>query len=360
MSFLNLIRNGLTIDKKNLRRRSLFLCLGACYAAATLAGCSSGSPKLSSLYTRNGGLFANATLFEFDKGPEPIKDMTPETARDYGFRTNIVREGKDDCIVAHNRREMPVSVKIKITAEENLASDRDFPFYAVVPPNSDTCIARLYPLNKSKDHAFRSSSSWMVGNYTARHNPQGGYRVPWTDGESYTVSQAPGGPLTTHLDPDSRNALDFVMPEGTPVTAARSGTVVGTEASYKVGGYDPALLDKANYVDVLHADGTVASYAHLQENSLVVTIGQKVSAGDKLALSGSTGYSSGPHLHFSVWTLEKSEQGFERVSLPVEFCFAGNEPQCAYLKYLMTVSAHGIMDDTFRTVKNPAELTTRQ
>lgn len=355
MELFNLICNGTLINKKVNLLRSFFLCLGLFYTSATLFGCSSTSQKFNGLSTNNGGIFANATILEFDKAPEPTKDITPYTPRDYGFGTNIIREGKESCFVAHNRRELPVSVYIKITAEENLASDRVFPFYYVVPPNSDICIARLYPLYKNKDYAYRSSSSWMVGSYTASHNPQGGYRVPWAKSESYSVSQAPDGPITTHFESFSRNAIDFVMPEGTPVNAARSGIVVGTEASYRTGGNDRALLDKANYVDVLHDDGTVASYLHLKENSLVVTIGQRISAGEKLALSGSTGYSSGPHLHFSVWTLEKNEKGFERVSLPVEFCFDGNS-QCTYLKYGMTVSAQGIIDAADRTEKSSVSL----
>jgi len=74
------------------------------------------------------------------------------------------------------------------------------------------------------------------------------------------------------------------MPAGTPIHAARSGLVVGVEDSFRVGGFDRVLADKANYVDVLHDDGTVASYAHLQENSLAVRMGQRISAGEKLAL----------------------------------------------------------------------------
>ena len=356
MALFNLICDGLLIYKKSNLQKIFSICLGIFVSTATLVGCSSTSPKFNGLSTNSRGIFASATIFEFDKVPEPMKDLTPYNSRDYGFRTNIIREGKEDCIVAHNRRELPVSVTIRITAEENLASDREFPFYYVVPPNSDICIARLFPLAKGKNYAFRTSSSWMAGDYAARHNPQQErYRVPWVAGESYIVSQAPNGPMTTHFEPYNRNAIDFVMPEGTPVNAARSGKIVGTEASYKAGGYDRTLLDKANYVDVLHDDGTVASYVHLKENSLVVTIGQKVSAGEKLALSGSTGYSSGPHLHFSVWTLEKSEKGFERVSLPVEFCFDAN-PQCTYLQYGMTVSTQGIIADAGRTEKSSAAM----
>lgn len=345
MSFLNLICIKLEV---NLSARRKLYSLGIICSIASLCGCASTYPLLNG--SERGTLIANA-VFKFDEPPKPIKDVTSLTARDYGFSMNVIKEGKESCFVAHNRRESPVSVSIIITVEENLASDREFPFYYVVPPNTDTCIARLFPLDKSKDYAYRSSKSWMVGDYTAQHYPREGYRVPWAKGESYTVTQAPDGPLITHFEPFSRNAIDFAMPVGTPVHAARSGIVVGIADSFTVGGFDRVLVDKANYVDILHDDGTIATYAHFAENSLAVRVGQRVSVGEKLALSGSTGYSSGPHLHFSVWKLEKTDKGFERVSLPVEFCFDGG-PQCIAVKYHMTISTAGIVDYAGETEKS--------
>lgn len=286
-------------------------------------------------------MFANAKVFEFDKAPVAAKDISLYSTRDYGFVLNVIKEGNESCLVAHNRRDLPVSVFINISAEENISSDRTFPLYHVVPPDSDLCIARIYPLDKKKDYRWRYEQKWMIGDYTARHRAPDGYRVPWAKGQSYNVTQAPDGPLTTHLEPFSHNAVDFNMPEGTPVHAVRSGVVVGIVDSFKAGRLDRALLDKANYVNILQDDGTVADYAHLKENSIVVSIGQRVSTGDKLGLSGSTGYSSGPHLHFSVWTLEITEKGYERISIPVEFCFDSSQP-CGVAKFMTALSHEGL------------------
>jgi murein DD-endopeptidase MepM/ murein hydrolase activator NlpD len=57
-----------------------------------------------------------------------------------------------------------------------------------------------------------------------------------------------------------------------------------------------------NWVLIQHDDGTLAEYAHLQPNGVTVAIGQRVRRGDVLGLSGNTGFSSVPHLHFSVHT----------------------------------------------------------
>lgn len=88
------------------------------------------------------------------------------------------------------------------------------------------------------------------------------------------------------------------MPEGTPVLAARSGTVV-VQDGFKEGGTDPDLLQSANIVVVAHSDGTMASYGHLAPG-ILVTVGESVEEGEMLAYSGLTGFTGKPHLHFHV------------------------------------------------------------
>ena len=83
--------------------------------------------------------------------------------------------------------------------------------------------------------------------------------------------------------------LDLAVPTGTPVRAALPGTVVA--AQYNAGGY-------GYYVKIDHGNGLVTLYGHCSQ--LTVSAGQTVAAGDVVALSGSTGRSTGPHLHFEV------------------------------------------------------------
>lgn len=85
------------------------------------------------------------------------------------------------------------------------------------------------------------------------------------------------------------NGLDLAVPVGTPVLAAAAGTVIKT--GFEADGY-------GNYVKTAH-DGNYASiYAHLSE--IWVKNGQVVEAGQQIGLSGSTGFSTGPHLHFEI------------------------------------------------------------
>ncbi len=105
------------------------------------------------------------------------------------------------------------------------------------------------------------------------------------------------------------------MPEGTPIVAARSGYVIDNVRLFDTGKLDPAFLDKANYVLILHDDGTWADYAHLTHYSANVYVGTRVEAGTVIGLSGSSGYSSGPHLHFAI----QRNEGGKVVSVPFRF-----------------------------------------
>ncbi|MEU1226884.1 M23 family metallopeptidase [Streptomyces sp. NPDC005828] len=100
-----------------------------------------------------------------------------------------------------------------------------------------------------------------------------------------------GGAMWAH----KHSGQDFAVPVGTPVKAAAAGTVV--KAGPNGGGDGPAY---GNAIVIKHANGTYSQYAHLSK--IQVHIGQKVGAGQQIALSGNTGNSSGPHLHFEIRT----------------------------------------------------------
>ncbi|WP_318210658.1 MULTISPECIES: M23 family metallopeptidase [unclassified Streptomyces] len=106
-----------------------------------------------------------------------------------------------------------------------------------------------------------------------------------------TASYNQGGAMWAH----KHSGQDFAVPVGTPVKAAGSGTVV--KAGPNGGGDGPAY---GNAIVVKHANGTYSQYAHLSK--IKVYAGQKVLAGQQIALSGNTGNSSGPHLHFEIRT----------------------------------------------------------
>ena len=89
--------------------------------------------------------------------------------------------------------------------------------------------------------------------------------------------------------PKGHSGMDLAVPTGTPIRAALSGTV--TVSKYNVGGY-------GYYVCIDHGSGLSTLYGHCSK--LLARVGQTVEAGDIIALSGNTGRSTGPHLHFEV------------------------------------------------------------
>jgi murein DD-endopeptidase MepM/ murein hydrolase activator NlpD len=113
--------------------------------------------------------------------------------------------------------------------------------------------------------------------------PVGGYALSATYGK--------GGGMWAH----KHSGQDFAVPVGTPVKSAAAGIVV--KAGPNGGGDGPAY---GNAIVVKHADRTYSQYAHLSR--VQAKPGQRVAAGQQIALSGNTGNSSGPHLHFEIRT----------------------------------------------------------
>jgi murein DD-endopeptidase MepM/ murein hydrolase activator NlpD len=99
-----------------------------------------------------------------------------------------------------------------------------------------------------------------------------------------------------------KNAWDFANGTQFFISAAREGVVTHLKMSSNAGCDSPACVDYANYIVVDHGDGTASVYLHVAAGSLdsAVRCGQSVRQGQKLATAGSTGWSTGPHLHFQV------------------------------------------------------------
>lgn len=164
---------------------------------------------------------------------------------------------------------------------------------------------------------------WKValGSPDAVHSPTQPYRVPFGVGSSFLVSQAFPDRIT-HINAESQYAIDIALPDGTPVYAAREGVVINTRHDSFRGALSPAMLDQANFIQILHSDGTIAIYAHLHWDSIRVRMGEHVARGQYLANSGNTGFTSGPHLHFAVIR----NAGFENVSVPIQFAGTAGVP----------------------------------
>jgi murein DD-endopeptidase MepM/ murein hydrolase activator NlpD len=184
------------------------------------------------------------------------------------------------------------------------------------------------------------------------------YQLPFDRRVHWLVSQ--GIATENSHGPANEFAIDFAMPEGTPVLAARRGTVARV-----VDGFTACCLPRersaeVNQVVVLHADGTFASYVHLRPK-IPVQEGQSVQAGDLLGQSGSTGFSQIPHLHFEV-SIRSTEERTR--SIPVRFRNgAGGYLPSAWKLYenrpVAGVRLHVSIDGRELVSGKPFELTSR-
>ncbi len=180
---------------------------------------------------------------------------------------------------------------------------------------------RLYRFEKRRlgDWDLDWSYSYHFGVLGARHDDSVVYRLPYRRGASYKVLQSHNGGFTHkgHL----RYAVDWAMPEGSDVLAARGGVVVRLRESSDRGGTDLGDRGRENYIWIRHDDGTLAQYQHLQKNGVLVDRGERVEAGQLIARSGNTGYSTEPHLHFHVATPARGRYAFQ--TIPVRFLVGG-------------------------------------
>jgi murein DD-endopeptidase MepM/ murein hydrolase activator NlpD len=122
------------------------------------------------------------------------------------------------------------------------------------------------------------------------------YSLPYPNGKCYLLVQA----YDSWLSHRHEKALDFKMRTGTKFSAARDGIVIEVIQNFDRGGIGNRFLPRGNHIGILHDDGTIGYYWHLKQNGSLVNVFDTVKTGQVIGLSGNTGFSLFPHLHFEV------------------------------------------------------------
>ena len=130
------------------------------------------------------------------------------------------------------------------------------------------------------------------------------YRLPYEEGQSHLLVQG----YFSRYTHKNRAALDFKMKKGTNISAARGGIVIRLKEDGNKGGSKVKYRPFGNFVIIQHEDSTRTGYWHLQLNGVLVNVGDTVKQGQVIAISGKTGYTYFPHLHFIVWRSDKKGQ----------------------------------------------------
>jgi murein DD-endopeptidase MepM/ murein hydrolase activator NlpD len=213
-------------------------------------------------------------------------------------RLRVERAGERYLAWADNALGGPIEVALDFNRANNVAGSPYLPARKVVPARSSALVSTLSVADPTRGGDFELAMDSVPGDPAAR--PQNvEYLLPLRQNQ-FRIDQGFGGSFS-HGDPQNRFAVDFAAPVGTPVLAARAGTVMQVESDFEKAGLNQEKYGgRANFVRILHDDGAMSLYAHLKSEGVMVRVGQRVAAGQPIGLSGNTGFTTGPHLHFAV------------------------------------------------------------
>lgn len=194
----------------------------------------------------------------------------------------------------------PIQVDCRLTVANNVEAVPPLPRRMVLPARAEQELAELRSIDPAQNGDASVQCEAVLGDPGTDARDGVNYALPFYPGTEFSLDQGFNGAFSHH-DVQSRYSLDLGVPEGTPVLAARDGVVMQVEEDFRGRGLDAKRFgDRANYVRVVHDDGSMALYAHLVPRSTLYRPGDHVRTGDFLGKVGSTGFTTGPHLHFSV------------------------------------------------------------
>jgi murein DD-endopeptidase MepM/ murein hydrolase activator NlpD len=280
-----------------------------------MLACATALAKHMYQYTDANGV-VHFTDMKPDENVGDVKSTLVRTDRQPLLRLDESGPDADRTVSFVNGSGGPVSVQISFEQSVNVSSDPALPAMVVVAPLGETHALQIHPIDVHAGYRYRYMFKYMPGDYRAVQDTNATYRLPFDAAtESFRVDQGFHGRFSHH-DSQNEYAVDIDMPDGTPVHAARDGVVMTVDNDFFGNGLDMAQYgDRANNIRIVHADGAMSVYAHLKLESARVHVGQHVKAGQAIALSGDTGYASGPHLHFCV----QMNRNMQLVSVPFSF-----------------------------------------
>ncbi|CAN5200545.1 M23 family metallopeptidase [soil metagenome] len=243
----------------------------------------------------------------------------------------IRRDGDRIIEVARNHYAVTVVIAWHVANEDNVTPIDSAGGVAVLPPaptpngeGPPVVLTIQQILDPTRGFYRDMPFTAQFGDPNARPSAYA-YRLPFATGKHYAVLQGFHGAFS-HTG-GNEYAVDFDCPVATRVLAARPGIVVASNASAQKSGTTPEFrnYDHVNWVLVLHDDGTLGQYMHLAPASVEVEPGRVVKRGDELALSGHTGFSSTPHLHYMVMTA--GDDGVSTRTFPFELAVGADRAE---------------------------------
>ena len=221
----------------------------------------------------------------------------------------------DDNIELHasNLKSVPITFTLRVRAD-GMAPAGSRTVTETLGPHESECVLSLDDSAGGGKSGYRVSCKWTIGRQDVNHDDDHLYALPYRQGRAFRVLQG----YNSHFSHNGLEqfAIDFDMPAGTAVHAARAGVVARVVESHDRGCWEDGCGKFANFIVVLHTDGTTGEYYHLQQHGALVEVGDSVARGQKIGLSGNTGHTTMPHLHFAVY---RATDWGRTQSIPVRF-----------------------------------------
>lgn len=240
----------------------------------------------------------------------------------YAFTYYFGQEQRNDSVLFYLKNPINCPINIKLVKDSLNADLHSYFGHINLPALRDTIIKINYP-------KFNSSrkSKYIVKygdfNQKIRKNV---IAFPFPQGRAYKVMQGYNGKFS-HNTISSSYAIDFDLQVGDTITSADKGYVVGVIEDYKEYGTSKAWRDndKSNYITLYHPhSGLFTQYVHLNYKGALVKIGDFVEMGQPIGISGMTGFTTKPHLHFNV-KYATAEQGLISTEITFENDVSGSD-----------------------------------
>ena len=226
-----------------------------------------------------------------------------------GYNITHAIEGDSLVYYAYNHNYCPYHITLQARVD---STNWGSPHFFILPAQTKSTRIVAYPKPTRAQAVIDYEVSAYFGNPTLKPDTAFVYTLPYAPKERYRIMQGYNG----RFSHKNQYALDFKMPIGTPIHAARGGVVIRVKQDSDKHGRSQAFAEFGNYIIIYHEDGTMAYYFHISKDGSKVKVGEQVRQGQFIALSGNTGWSTAPHLHFVVKHAVKN--GY--TTIPTWFC----------------------------------------
>lgn len=232
----------------------------------------------------------------------------------YEFMYYFERSFKNDSVIYNIKNPLMCPINIKLVNDKiNLDLDTMFGHFTLNELR-DTIIKIKYP---NFDDTSNSKYIVRYGDLNKKIL-KNKINLPFPKGKKYKVIQGYNGKFT-HNGLYSQYAIDFNLKIGDTITSVDKGYVVGLIEDYSKYGTSKKWLenDKSNYITIYHPhSGLYSQYVHLNHKGALVKLGDFVREGQPIGITGMTGFTTTPHLHFNV-KIPTMEYGL--ISTEIEF-----------------------------------------